>query len=82
MQINNLTSAMGTTVGWSDTMIKNISFTPYEWLKFSEAVNNANASALQAGLIIGAVAGIVGVFGAMKYMDWKKEQDWLKYGKS
>jgi hypothetical protein len=72
MQVNNLTSAMGTTVGWTDTMIKNISFTPYEWARFADMVNQSNANALRAGLVIGAIAGIIGFGAAM----WYKE----KYG--
>ena len=74
MQVNNLTSAMGTTVGWTDTMIKNISFTPYEWAQFADMVNQSNVNALRAGLVIGAVAGIIGYAAAMWF--YKEE-----YGK-
>jgi hypothetical protein len=75
MQVNNVTMDMGTTVGWTDTMIKNISFTPYEWAQFAQAVNVQMAQALYAGLIIGAIAGVLGLLAAFKYMEWKKERD-------
>jgi len=75
MQVNNLTMDMGTTVGWTDTMIKNISFTPYEWAKFAEAVNQSNAEALRAGLVIGMIGGVLGVFAAIEYIIWRGGKD-------
>jgi len=75
MQVNNLTMDMGTTVGWSDTMIKNISFTPFEWAQFADMVNQSNETALRAGLIIGAIAGMVGIIAAIKFMEWKERKD-------
>jgi hypothetical protein len=75
MQVNNLTMDMGTTVGWSDTMIKNISFTPFEWARFADAVNQSNAEALRVGLIIGAIAGVLGFVAAIKVMEWKGRKD-------
>lgn len=78
MQVPNLTSDIGTTVGWSDTMIKNITFTPFEWARFADAVNQSNAEAFGVGLIIGAIAGVVGVFAAIKFVEWYEE----KYGEN
>jgi hypothetical protein len=75
MEVNNLTSAMGTTVGWTDTMIKNISFTPYEWAKFADYVNQEVTHALYAGLILGAIAGVAGFYLAMKYMEYREEKE-------
>jgi len=81
MQVNNLTMDMGTTVGWTDTMIKNISFTPFEWAQFASAVNKQMELALHYGLVIGAAAGMIGLFAAIKFLEYKKQKDWEKYGK-
>lgn len=83
MQTGNITMDMGTVVvGFSDTMIKNISFTPAEWTAFIGVVNRANADALHVGLVIGAAAGLIGFVLAIKVLEWKKERDWQKYGEN
>jgi hypothetical protein len=82
MQMPNLTSDMGLVVGWSNTTVKDICFTNLEWTQFVGLVNQSNEQALHAGLFIGALAATVGIFGALYFMEWKKQKDWLKYGKS
>jgi hypothetical protein len=52
-------------------MIKNISFTPLEWVQFADLVNKQMSQALNVGLIIGAAAGMIGLFAAIKFWEWK-----------
>jgi hypothetical protein len=82
MQIPNLTSDMGTVVGWTNTTIKDTCFTSVEWAQFADTVNKQMSQTLTVGLIIGAVAGVIGLFAAIKFMEWKKQKEWEKYGKS
>lgn len=83
MHASNLTFGMGTVVSQGfDATIKNISFTPIEWAQFADAVNKSNATALNAGLLIGAASASIGIFTALLYLRWKEEKDWKEYGKS
>ena len=75
MQMANLLIVDGPTV-------PNISFTPLEYAQFVKVVNQSVVDALHAGLVIGFLAGVIGVLAAFKYMEWKKQKDWEKYGKS
>jgi hypothetical protein len=61
---------MGTVVAWSNATIKDICFTQFEWAQFANAMNKGMSDALTAGLVIGAVAGIIGYAAAM----WFKEK--------
>lgn len=68
MNLNNLSVSMGLE-------IKDICFTQTEWAMFADAVNKSNTAALNAGLVIGFAAGVIGVFAALKYLEYKRNKE-------